>query len=462
MSRQHDILLKQLCSDGEDINFETFNKAKSLLNTAKLKTVPGSGYELGEGATGLPAICAYIAAEKLGDTNITEKIAQNASCLKPRLFKTTLNTVRSALAAAEAATSPRKAAPRISYQVLLDEYRLGRKGLVTDWMVNAENTLMRNLETRRRFGKAYDAVTVAIFCWTLRIMQKKIDVDGLREEYNVSKDQFEEITESLHEVCRGVEKSIKAEIASLKAQPSTGRPSGATTASPTKPRTIRQASIPPPLPPPTPSRSLLRSPSKSALRAPSADLSPTKTPATSAKSRSTAHRRRDEEFDALATPSKRQKFSSPIKPLTATPATPRSSSRLATIAAVRAARDADDEGPATLGAAGPSTPRRPRTMPGEPSSTHSNRSVRSHAGSAPSTPRRRMTLPTVREEPEVPRRRYRPVFADQQQWLKGDARLERELRPWMERWRELVKKADGDMWKAAGMAVDFGSVRVGS
>ena len=64
----------------------------------------------------------------------------------------------------------------------------------------------------------------------------------------------------------------------------------------------------------------------------------------------------------------------------------------------------------------------------------------------------------MREEPEVPRRRYRPVFADQQQWLKGDARLERELRPWMDRWRELVRKADGDVWKAAA---DARAVRVG-
>ncbi|RDX42622.1 hypothetical protein OH76DRAFT_1391595, partial [Lentinus brumalis] len=451
MSRQHETLLKQLCSDGDELNVDTFEKAKSVLNTAKLKTGSGSGYELGEGAIGLPAICAYIAAEQLGDINITEKVAQNASCLKPRLFKTTLNTVRSALAAAEAATSPKKAPIRVSYRSLVDEYRLGRPGIVTEWMVKAENTFMRNLEMRRKYGRVYDAVTIAIFCWTLRVMQvclKRFDIDTLREDHSVSKDQFEEITDALHEVCKSVERSIKDDMASLKAGV---RPSRAPTVSPAKPRTTKEATIPPPLPPPapTPSRSLLRSPSKSSLRAPSADLSPTKTP---------SHKRKvafdgpideeDEEFDALATPSKRQKFSSPIKPLTATP---RSSSR---IAAVLAARVAEDE-PSPFGAAGPSTPRRPRAMPSEPSSAHSNRSVRSfrsHAGSAPSTPSKRMTLPTVREEPEVPRRRCRPVFAEQQQWLKGDARLERELQPWMERWRELVKKADGDMWKAAGMA----------
>ena len=91
-----------------------------------------------------------------------------------------------------------------------------------------------------------------------------------------------------------------------------------------------------------------------------------------------------------------------------------------------------------------------------PSSTHSNRSARSSRtaapGSAPSTPRRKgTTLPTVFEE-EATRRRYRPVFADQQQWLKGDARLERELKPWTQKWRELVKSAGGDVWKAVAMA----------
>ncbi len=64
MSRQHETLLKQLCSDGDELNVDTFEKAKSVLNTAKLKTGSGSGYELGEGAIGLPAICAYIAAEQ--------------------------------------------------------------------------------------------------------------------------------------------------------------------------------------------------------------------------------------------------------------------------------------------------------------------------------------------------------------------------------------------------------------
>ena len=107
---------------------------------------------------------------RLGDNDIPEKLAQNSSCLKPKVFKTTLNTVRSALAAAEAAPSPQKTPRRVTYQKLVDEQKMGRKALVVEWMQMAERTLMKNPEMRRRFGKAYDAITLAVFCWTFQLM----------------------------------------------------------------------------------------------------------------------------------------------------------------------------------------------------------------------------------------------------------------------------------------------------
>lgn len=272
----------------------------------------------------------------------------------------------------------------------------------------------------------------------------------------MSRDQFDELTDALHDVCKEVAKTINNDMAALRTQSTPSKPALPKTA--TTPS--KQISIPPPLPAPsglTPSRAVSKSPSKSALRAPSADLSPTKTPSHKRKVAFGPIAEEDEdEFDALATPSKRQKFSSPLKPLPT--ATPRASSRLAS-KATQAAGDDDNT------VAGPSTPRRPRTTSTQPSSTHSSRSVRSSraysaiSGSAPSTPSRsRMSaLPTVMEVPEVPRRRFRPVFVDQQQWLKGDARLERELKPWTERWHELVKKAGGDVWKAASLTGTVGA-----
>lgn len=59
MSRAHQLLLKKLCH-----NDETLERARAILNTASIKTAPGSGYELGQGSSGLSAICAYIAAEE--------------------------------------------------------------------------------------------------------------------------------------------------------------------------------------------------------------------------------------------------------------------------------------------------------------------------------------------------------------------------------------------------------------
>lgn len=226
---------------------------------------------------------------------------------------------------------------------------------------------------------------------------------------------------------------------------------------PVSPTKVSAAILPPPIP--VPSRSVSRSPTKSALRAPSVGLTPTKTP---------THKRKvafdgpipeededEEEFDVTATPSKRRRLSSPVKPFPSS-ATPRASSRLADVAAAPEAALPLPLAP-TPGA-GPSTPRRQRTTPSQPSSTHSSRSVRSRSqtGSAPTTPSRagRQRMSTVHEE-EVdapPRRRCRPVFADQQQWLKGDSRLERELKPWQDKWRELVRKAGGDVWKAAAAA----------
>lgn len=44
-----------------DLEPDTLQLAKSLLNTAQLRTGPGSGHELDLGTAALPAICAYLA-----------------------------------------------------------------------------------------------------------------------------------------------------------------------------------------------------------------------------------------------------------------------------------------------------------------------------------------------------------------------------------------------------------------
>lgn len=58
----------------------------------------------------------------------------------------------------------------MSYKQLVDDAKIGRKGMVTGWMNDAERTLMDNREMRRRFGSMYDAITLAVFCWVCGLM----------------------------------------------------------------------------------------------------------------------------------------------------------------------------------------------------------------------------------------------------------------------------------------------------
>lgn len=79
--------------------------------------------------------------------------------------------MRGALAAAEAALTPRKRRARgVSYEQLLEDHRFGRRDTIMAWMRAAEQRLLENMEMRRRFGKAENAVVVAVFCWTCRSM----------------------------------------------------------------------------------------------------------------------------------------------------------------------------------------------------------------------------------------------------------------------------------------------------
>ena len=59
----------------------------------------------------------------------------------------------------------------MTYRQLVDEYKFGRKGMVVQWMEDAERTLMENREIRRRNGSAYDAITLSVFSWTCGHMQ---------------------------------------------------------------------------------------------------------------------------------------------------------------------------------------------------------------------------------------------------------------------------------------------------
>lgn len=59
MSRPQEQQIRKLCAKRE-----TISKARELLHSASVRTGPGTGYNLGEGKSGLPAICAFIASQE--------------------------------------------------------------------------------------------------------------------------------------------------------------------------------------------------------------------------------------------------------------------------------------------------------------------------------------------------------------------------------------------------------------
>ncbi|KAF8610346.1 hypothetical protein BDV93DRAFT_517486 [Ceratobasidium sp. AG-I] len=110
-------------------NKTTRLQAESLLRMARLRTAPGTGMSVEEGGIGLPAICALIACERLGDRSFTKEVAQRASCLRPQLFEQTLTIVRTVLKEQDniaPSRSTRSAQRPISYDSLTKKYGANR------------------------------------------------------------------------------------------------------------------------------------------------------------------------------------------------------------------------------------------------------------------------------------------------------------------------------------------------
>lgn len=56
--------LEEALIDRLTLRPEVREKARVLLRTVHSKTGPGTGYDIGEAKTGLPAICAYVASKR--------------------------------------------------------------------------------------------------------------------------------------------------------------------------------------------------------------------------------------------------------------------------------------------------------------------------------------------------------------------------------------------------------------
>ncbi|CCM03188.1 uncharacterized protein FIBRA_05310 [Fibroporia radiculosa] len=451
MSRSHDLALRKLCA-----NPETLTRAQVLLHAAILKTGPGSGYNLGTDVVGLPAICAYLASQELNNGDVSEKVAQTASCLAPKFFKSTVKIVQQALATALAQT-PGPSGPLV-YETLIRDNKLGRKAFVLGCAKDVESTLLASRMLPQEFHPPCDVLRVAVFCWTCNNLLKirKVRPDVLLNQYGQAKRDYDEIIEIVESTCQEVGEKIRQKVAEL-----SNKVAAASQAS--SPARSKR----------TPANSVPGSPTKPALRATIADMSDT-----TSSNRTPTQKRKvafvtghlEEGRELPETPSKRPRIASPAKS-TGVPGGKSTHSDLSRVATLRdnifpevpvcanvsaldllcpsdhssspASADMDhlveSEGApsqTSFSVVPPATPS--RITPARSPATHVTSQATPRSGRR--SPSKVVRIPSPLQDIQSARpKRFRPIFLDQQQWSQADPRIEREWKMAIAKRAELMQ-----------------------
>lgn len=179
---------------------EVRKKARALLRAVHSRTGPGTGYDIGEGKTGIPAICAFIASKRYafcpplrillsiahrvkrisaGYADVTEDIAQKASCLAPKTFASTFRTVNAVLNAPKtpsgSPSKPMNENDPTAYATLISEYKIGQPLRVESWMKEAQAALIALPQFQRDFSSRLTEsgaeVRTAVFVWVCKTIK---------------------------------------------------------------------------------------------------------------------------------------------------------------------------------------------------------------------------------------------------------------------------------------------------
>ncbi|KAJ6594160.1 hypothetical protein B0H19DRAFT_1246860 [Mycena capillaripes] len=363
----HAKTIENLCHDKK-----TSDEAKKLFQTARANTGVGSGFDLGEDRTGLAAVCAYEASQRLNNTNVTFEAAQLASCQSKAKFKRLHTQVVKALDTPK----PAKRKPASFDMLLLDHCsKITRHALL--FMNNVEALVTEKLEEDNKHDDITDdEITCAVFVWVCNVIEKQrlFHSKSFEEKYETDAANMRELNTIIKTVCgRDMEATIREDY--TKAVEATKSASVSPRKSPTKPlRTL-------------PSRD---SPQKRKVAVPDAE----------------------EDLHTPDSPTKRRKVGQAASPSIATLDSIRT----------RSMTSSPVKPPPT-----PSTPRKAQRLPPSPSKTPAKTLVTR-------TPTRAVKLIPVatddvsessdeEHEPPPPRRRFRPVFRDQKQWATYDPRL---------------------------------------
>ena len=124
--------------------------------------------------------------------DVTQEVAQKASCLAPKTFSSTLRTVKTALLASNKTPngSPSKAnndTDPMAYATLIGEYKIGQPRRVEKWMKEAQAALVALPRFRHDFAslitESGTEVRIVVFFWVCRAIKVRT---RLKPRANVS------------------------------------------------------------------------------------------------------------------------------------------------------------------------------------------------------------------------------------------------------------------------------------
>ncbi|KAJ7902013.1 hypothetical protein B0H14DRAFT_3852057 [Mycena olivaceomarginata] len=349
----HTQFIQRLTSDKR-----TIEEATSLFSRARASTGVGSGFDLGEDRTGLAAVCAYLASQKLNNTNVTFEAAQVASCQTKPKFKKLHERVAKALETPK----PARRKPLKYSDLILEHYpRLIRASI--PWMQKVEDRVKEKVDEDEDEdedeGPTADEVTCAVFMWFCNTVEKQrlFHPKSFEDRYETDTAHMRKLNNIIASCALDVEK-IRADYDAAA-------------------HFTKSASVSP-----------RKSPTKPALRTlPSRD---------SPQKRKVTFPDAEEDADVPDSPTKRRK----VAP------------GLVTLESIRSMSSSPTKLPLT-----PSTPRKALRLPSKSPTKQS----------ATATPSRAVDLDATSSDEEdyepPPRRRFRPVFRDQEQWCMRDPRL---------------------------------------
>ncbi|KAF5344888.1 hypothetical protein D9758_011597 [Tetrapyrgos nigripes] len=215
---------------------KTIQKAHDLLQQARPKTGPGSGFDLSKMSNAMAIACAVIASEMLRTNDVDPSQAQKVACLSQKDFQHCCATIKRVLQL-DGDASPRRGKSGSSLWRTL----VALNPISIEWsrfegfLMQCKNGLRIILaEKNIRYPEA--DVDCGTFFWVYEIVEvnQPLDINAVADEGSASAKSLSKICKHLDDRCQKLRSTIANDVAKSKAKFALPNPAAPARVSPTK------------------------------------------------------------------------------------------------------------------------------------------------------------------------------------------------------------------------------------